>query len=212
MPRITLAVLVCALALAVAAPAHAMRYQGTVLRAGGGFMFSGAQFSFDGAELLDGDTQVGAIAGVSTLWRWSRRSIWMLVLEADYVQKGYSGTRELAVDGGPVDVDVLADYLSVPVLGRVHFVEEDLTVYALFGPSFEFRLSHPDDALLDEDRDFALDMNVGLGFEYGLSRRSALQLEFRYGLDLTDSWDGGDLYTVQSHRYQALMVTGGLRF
>lgn len=213
MVRLALSTALCALILAAATPADAMRYQGTVVRAGAGFMFSGAQYSFDGAELLDGDTQVGAVAGVSTLWRWSRKSIWMLVLEADYVQKGYSGTRELpGVDAGPVKVDELADFVSVPVLGRVHFVEEDLTVYALFGPSLEFRISNPADALLDESRDFALAVNVGLGFEYGLSRTSALQLEFRYGLDLTDSWEGEDLYTVQSQRYQSLMVTGGLRF
>jgi hypothetical protein len=211
--RLVLSGLLIALILSASGPAEAMRYQGTVLRAGAGFMFSGAQYSFDGAELVDGDTQIGAIAGVSTLWRWSRKSIWMLVLEADYVQKGYSGKRFLPdVDSGVQNVDALADFISVPVLGRVHFVEEDLTVYALFGPSLEFRIAHDEDPLLDEGKDFALAMNVGLGFEHALARTSALQLEFRYGLDLTDSWNGGDLYTVQSHRHQSLMVTGGLRF
>ena len=139
MSRPILTAVFCSLLLAGLAleptPAYAMRYEGVVLRAGGGFMFSGFQYRFDGAELLDGDTQVGVVAGVSTLWRWSRRSVWMLVLEADYVQKGYSGTRTLpGVDPGPVNIDVLADFISIPVLGRVHFVEDKLSVFAVFTP------------------------------------------------------------------------------
>lgn len=217
MSRLILTVALCSLFLAGLAldpaPAHAMRYEGVAIRAGGGFMFSGFQYRFDGAELLDGDTQIGVVAGVSTLWKWSRKSVWMLVLEADYVQKGYSGKRELpGVDPGPVKVDVLADFLSIPILGRVHFVEDKLTVFAVFGPSLEFRISHDEDALLDEGKDFALAVNVGIGFELEAGDRAALQLEFRYGSDITDSWGAKDLYTVQSHRYQSFMVTGGLRF
>ena len=217
MSRHILTAVLCSLVLAGLtldpAPAHAMRYEGVVLKAGGGVMFTGFQYRFDGAELLDGDTQIGAVAGVSTLWKWSRKSVWVLLLEADYVQKGYSGTRMLpGVDPVPVNVDVLADYLSIPVLGRVHFVEDKLSVYAVFGPSFEFRLSHEEDALLDEGTDFSLAVNVGMGFELEVGDRAALQLEFRYGADITDSWGAKDLYTVQSLRYQSFMVTGGLRF
>ena len=105
-----------------------------------------------------------------------------------------------------------ADYLSVPMFGRVHFYEEDLTVFALFGPSLEFRLAHDADPLLDEGKDFAIGINVGFGFEYELAREKALQLQLRYYLDLTDSWDGGELYTVTQQRYQALMATFGFRF
>lgn len=210
MTRLLLALALCVL---IAAPAHALRYEGTVIRAGAGFMFSDAQYSFDGADRLEGDTQIGATAGVGTLWRVSRKSPWMLVLGLDWVQRGYSGTRELpGFDTEPVEVDVLADYLSVPVFGRVHFVEDELTVYALFGPSLEFRLSHDEDPLLDEAKEFALGVNVGLGFEYEVAREKALQLQLRYYLDLTDTWDGGDLYTITQQRYQGLMVTGGFRF
>ena len=217
MSRLILTAVLCSLVLAGfsldAAPAHAMRYEGVVLKAGGGFMFSGFQYRFDGAELLDGDTQIGAVVGISTLWKWSRKSVWTLLLEADYVQKGYSGSRQLpGVDSAPVDIDVLADFLSIPILGRVHFLEDKLSVYAVFGPSFEFRLSHEEDALLDEGKDFALAVNVGIGLEREMGDRAALQLEFRYGADLTDSWGAKDLYTVQSQRYQSFMVTGGLRF
>jgi len=217
MSRLILTAVLCSLVLAGvsldAAPAHAMRYEGVVLKAGGGFMFSGFQYRFDGAELLDGDTQIGAVVGISTLWKWSRKSVWTLLLEADYVQKGYSGTRQLPdVDPAPVDIDVLADFLSIPILGRVHFLEDKLSVYAVFGPSFEFRLSHEEDELLDEGKDFALAVNVGIGLEREMGDRAALQLEFRYGADLTDSWGAKDLYTVQSQRYQSFMVTGGLRF
>lgn len=210
MSRLLLTILLCVL---IVAPAHAMRYEGAVIKAGAGFMFSDAQYSFDGADRLEGDTQVGATAGISTLWRTSRKSPWMLVFGLDWIQRGYSGTRELpGFDPGPVEVDVLADYLSVPAFGRVHFLEEDLTVYALFGPSFEFRLSHDDDALLDEAKDFGVGVNAGLGFEYEVARKRAIQLELRYYLDLLDLWDGGDLYTVTAQRYQSLMVTGGFRF
>ena len=145
MPRLLFAVLLCSL---LAAPAHALRYEGVVIKGGAGFMFSDAQYSFDGEDRLEGDTQVGLTAGLSTLWRTSRKSPWMLVFGLDWIQRGYNGTRQLpVVDPEPVEVDVLANYLSVPAFGRVHFLEEDLTVYALFGPSLEFRLSHDDDAL-----------------------------------------------------------------
>jgi hypothetical protein len=192
---------------------QAMRYEGTVLRAGAGFMFSDAQYSFNGADRIDGDTQIGATAGVQTLWRMSRKSPWMIVLGLDWVQRGYSGVRQLPdVDPLPVKVDVLAEFISVPVLGRVHFVEDKLSAYAIFGASLEFRIRHDDDELLNEGKDFALGGNVGIGFEYELGRRTALVLEGKYHLDFTDSWDGGDLYTVNSHRYQAAVVTGGVRF
>jgi hypothetical protein len=181
---------------------QAMRYEGPVLRAGAGFMFTDAQYSFNGADRIDGDTQIGATAGVQTLWRTSRKSPWMIVLGLDWAD----------VDPVPVKVDVLADFISVPVLGRVHFVEDKLSVYAIFGASLEFRMRHDDDELLNEGKDFALGGNVGIGFEYELGRRTALVLEGKYHLDFTDSWNGGDLYTVNSHRYQAAVVTGGVRF
>ena len=137
----------------------------------------------------------------------------MLVLGLDWIQRGYKGTRFLPdADLVPTEVDVLADYVSVPLLGRVHFLEEDLTVYALFGPSLEFRVRADEDALLDELKDFNIGLSAGLGFEYEVGRRKALQLELRYYLDLLDGWNGGDLYTVTQQRHQALMVTGGFRF
>ncbi|RKZ12023.1 hypothetical protein DRQ53_06985 [bacterium] len=192
-------------------PASAMKYEASVLKAGASFLFSG--YRFEGAELIDGDTQIGSIAGVSTLWRWSRRSVWMLVLEADYVQKGYAGKRKLpGVDPIVRNVDVLSDWISVPILGRVHFVEDKLTAYAVFGPSLEFQISHDEDPLLEEGKEFTVAANVGIGFEYELGRHFALQLEGRYFTDITNSWDGGDQYTVQSQRNQAFLVTGGLRF
>ena len=210
MSRLLIALVLCVL---IVAPAHAMRYEGAVIKAGAGFMFSDAQYSFNGADRIEGDTQIGATAGVATLWRTSRESPLMIVFGLDWIQRGYKGTRLLPdYDLVPVEVDVLADYVSVPVFGRVHFLEEDLTVYALFGPSLEFRLQHDDDALLDELKDFNLGISAGLGFEYEVARKKALQLELRYYLDLLDGWDGGDLYTVTQQRHQALMVTGGFRF
>jgi len=210
MLRLMMFVVICVL---VAAPAHALRYEGAVVKGGAGFMFSDAQYSFNGADRIDGGTQVGATAGVSTLWRTSRKSVWMLVMGLDWIQRGYNGTRELpGYDPAPVEVDVLAEFISVPVFGRVHFMEDKLTMYAIFGPSLEFRLSHDDDPLLNEGKDFALGANVGIGFEYELGRTTALQLEGRYYLDLTDSWNGGDLYTITQQRYQSFMVTGGVRF
>jgi hypothetical protein len=210
MSRLLLIVALCVL---IAAPAHAMRYEGTVIKAGAGFMFSDAQYSFNGADRLDGGTQIGATAGVSTLWRTSRNTPWMLVFGLDWIQRGYTGTRLLPdFDVLPTEVDVLADYVSVPMHGRVHFLEEDLTIYALFGPSLEFRVRADEDALLDELKDFNIGLSAGLGFEYEVGRKKALQLELRYYLDLLDGWNGGDLYTVNQQRHQALMVTGGFRF
>jgi hypothetical protein len=210
MSRALLTIVLC---LLITAPTHAMRYEGAVVKAGAGFMFSDAQYSFDGADRLEGDTQIGATAGISTIWRTSRNSPWMLVLGLDWTQRGYSGTRVLPdFDTELVEVDVLADYISVPVHGRVHFLEEDLTVYALFGPSLEFRIQNDEDALLDELKNFGLGISAGLGFEYELARKKAVQIELRYYLDLLDGWDGDDLYTVTQQRHQALMVTGGFRF
>lgn len=214
MLRPTLVIMAALLVLATTCgvqSAAALRYEGTVVKAGGVFNFSG--YRFTSAERIDGTTQVGVSGGVSTLWRLSRRSVWVFVFGADYVQKGYSGARLLpGVDDEITDVDVFSDWISVPVLGRIHFVEDKLTAYAIFGPSLEFRISHDDDALLDEGKDFALAATVGIGMEYELGRTTALQLEGRYFTDLTDSWDGGDLYTVQGHRHHGVLVTGGLRF
>ena len=210
MSRLLLTALLCVL---IVAPAHAMKYEGAVIKAGAGFMFSDAQYSFDGADRLEGDTQIGATAGVSTLWRMSRKSPWMLVIGLDWIQRGYSGTRDIpGLDPVPTKVDVLADFISVPVFGRVHFLEEDLTIYALFGPSLEFRISHDDDPLLDEGeglrarRERGHRLRVRGGADEGAAARSCATTS-------TSPIRGMAAISTRSPRaLPGFMVTGGFRF
>ena len=118
-----------------------------------------------------------------------------------------------AIDDEPIDVQVGADYLSIPVLGRVLFVDEELSVYALFGPSLELLLSNDEDPLLDELTDWSIAGNVAIGLEYAIADPARLLFELRFNTDLTDNFDGDDdLLGINEARYQMLQVTGGIRY
>jgi len=203
---------VLVLSTLLASPTHAVELEGFGVKAGGAFQFH--EFTFEGTDGLDDESRTGLVAGVSTIWQLQRRSAFRFVVEALYVQKGYQGTREIqgTINEEPTDVDVGADYLSVPVLGRVLFAEDDLSVYAVFGPSFEFLLSNDEDLLLDEFSSWSMALNVGLGAEYELGRTKA-QFELRFSRDVLNNFDGDeDIYRLDDVFHQMLFATAGLRF
>ena len=201
------------LVLVLAAPsARAIEFESFGVKAGGAI--TSTQFTFEGTDELDNDTRMALVAGVSTMWQLQRRSAFRIVVEGLYVRKGYEGERSLVdIDPEPVDVNVAASYFSLPVVGRVLFVEEDLSVYAVFGPSLEFLLDNDDDVLLDEFSSWSLALNVGIGLEYELGDRAQAQFELRFNRDVTDNFEGDDeLFRIDEVVHQALQITGGLRF
>lgn len=197
--------------LCVASPAAALDFEGAGVK--GGLAFLLTNFEFEGEDRLDNDTATGPLLGAFVELEWSRRSAFHLVLEATWVRKGYEGVRELASDPGPVDVDVSANYLSLPILGRVLFNDdEDFLVYAHVGPSLEILLDHDDDALLDDFEKWTLAGNVGIGVEFLLTDPLRALLDFRFNTDFTDSYGGGDVEQVSDVRQQSVSVAAGLRF
>lgn len=210
--RTVIASSILLLVLALGSPtAHALEFKSFGVKAGGAFMST--EFTFEGTDQLDDDSQFNPVVGVSTMWQLSRRSAFRFVLEALYVQKGYEGTRTLeGIDAEPVDVDVSANYLAVPILGRVLFAEDDLSIYAVFGPSLEFLLGADDDVLLDEFSSWSLAGNVGIGLEYEIGQAQA-QFELRFNTDLIDNFEGDeDVFRIDETRYQMLQMTAGVRF
>jgi len=195
-----------------AGTAHAIELEGVGVKAGGAFLTG--NFSFEGRDAIDDDTRIGLVAGAFTEWKLQRDSAFRVVVEGLYVRKGYEGTRSIeAIDDEPIDVQVGADYLSIPVLGRVLFVDEELSVYALFGPSLELLLSNDEDPLLDELTDWSIAGNVAIGLEYAIADPARLLFELRFNTDLTDNFDGDDdLLGINEARYQMLQVTGGIRY
>lgn len=204
-------VLVLVSVLVGATAAHAVELESLGVKLGGAVQFP--EFAFDGTDGLDDETTFGFVGGVSSIWELQRRSAFRIVLETLYVQKGYEGVRSIdGVDAEPVDVSVNADYLSVPILLRVLFAEDDLSIYAVFGPSLEFLLSKDDDVLLDEFESFAMALNVGLGLEYELGETQA-QFELRFNRDVTSNFGGDDdVFALDEMFYQMLQVTAGVRF
>ena len=207
---ILLCLLAFTLLLGQAQEARALDLKGVAVKAGGSVFFN--DFQFDVEDRVDLDAQWGVVGGVSSIWRWSRRSPWMIVLETLYVAKGYQGTHTLETDGEGIDVDVRANYVSVPILGRVNFSEDDLTTYAIFGPTLEFLLDRDDDVLLDGFPGWSIGGGVGIGFELEVSDRAQAVLEFRFNTDFTDNWEGPDEIGLSSARYRGGIVMGGVRF
>lgn len=194
-----------------AAPAQAIELQSIGVKAGGAIL--GTEFTFEGTDGLDDETRIGLTAGVTTMWQLQRRSAFRFLVEGLYVRKGYEGMRSIeGIDDPPVDVSVGADYFAVPVLGRVLFVDDDLSVYAVFGPSLEFLLGHDDDLLLDEFKPWSLALNVGLGLEYELGDAARAQFEARFNRDVTDNFDGGESFRIDEVFHQMLQLTAGVRF
>lgn len=194
------------------ATAHAVGLRGLGVK--GGAAWLSTNLSFEGRDGLDEDSRLGALYGVTSEWEFRRRSAFRIVVEALYLRKGYEGTRSLdGIDAEPVDVSVNADYLSVPVLGRVLFLDDDVRVYAVFGPSLEFLLSNDDDVLLDGFESTSIAGNVGIGAEWMLSDPVRLQIEARFNTDLTNVFDGaiGDAEITEA-RYQMVQITAGLRY
>lgn len=191
-------------------PARAVEIVGAGIK--GGALMALTNVQFEGEDRLDNDARYGAVAGAFVEIELKRRSAFHWVLEANYLQKGYKGRRNLQSDPEPIDVDVSATYLSIPVLGRVLFSEDDdLTVYAVFGPSLDLLLEHDDDALLDGFRGWGITGNVGIGFEILMADPLKLQLDFRFVTEFTDSYDGS-VTEVSSVRQQGVVGTVGLRF
>lgn len=191
-------------------PAWALGVEGGGVKAGAVMALTNVQF--EGEDRLENDARYGLAFGAFVELELKRRSAFHWVVEANFVQKGYKGERNLLGDAERIDVDVSADYLSIPILGRVLFSDDDdLTVYAVFGPSLELLLSHDDDALLDGFSSWTLSGNVGIGFEVLVADPLALQLDFRFITDITDPYDG-PLEEVSSARQQGILGTVGVRF
>lgn len=198
------------LLVATSSPAWAIQLEGGGIKAGSVMALTNIQF--EGENRLENDARYGVAFGGFLEFELKRRSNFHWVVETNYVEKGYKGTRNLLSDAERIDVDVSAKYLSIPVLGRVLFSDDDdLTVYAVFGPSLELLLSHDDDALLDGFSSWTLSGNVGIGFEFLVADPLALQLDFRFITDITDPYDGA-LDEVSSARQQGVLGTVGLRF
>lgn len=198
------------LLVATSSPAWALELRGGGFKAGGVMALTNIQF--EGEDRLENDARYGVAFGGFLEFELKRRSPFHWVIEANYLQKGYKGTRNLLSDPEPIDVDVSANYLSIPVLGRVLFSDDDdLRVYAVFGPSLELLLSNDDDALLDGFSGWTLSANVGIGVEVRVADPVALQFDFRFITDITDPYDG-PLDEVSSARQQGVLGTVGVRF
>ena len=198
--------------LTISAPtASAVGFHVAGVSEGTKFLFN--NFQFVGESRLDTETYVGTVFGVSTEWSLRRRSPWHLLLGVDYVQKGYKGKRQLLTDPEEIEVSRKADYISIPLLGRVLFSnDDDLIIYAVFGPGLEFLLDNDEDDLLDDFKSWSISGNVGMGFEMPFRDRLRVQIEARFSTDFTDNWDGPDAVGLDSARYQMVVLTGGLRF
>ena len=205
-----LALLLSILLAVSASPARALQFHGAGVKTG--TLLSFTDFQFEGEKRLDSDARYGLALGCFVELELKRRSAFHWVFEANYVRKGYEGRRNLLDDPEPVTVSVNANYLSLPVIGRVLFRDDDdLAVYAVFGPSLELLLSHDEDALLDGFSGWSIAGNVGIGFEFLLVDPLELQLDFRFTTDFTDSYDG-PVSSVSSVRQQGVLGTVGLRF
>jgi len=119
-----------------------------------------------------------------------------LQLEADYVQKGISGTN--------------LNYFEIPALLRLNLPFPIITPFAMAGPSLGFLSSATNSSGADIKSNFSgtdFGLIVGGGVELAMGPVAALIVQLRYQIGLTDVDKAAG--TLKNNGFQ---VTGGLLF
>lgn len=206
MPRSLRPLLLLALGVLAAAPAHAQ------MRAYG--IKAGATVSDIQTDLPSEDPE--SRQGISALifGEWSGAGATGLVVEAGYVERGYSRMGQTVIDDGGSDAVILTRkhdkpfrYVSVAALGRLELLRlPGAAFYALAGPRLNALVGgRSGEEMPGYDYwPVVWDATGGIGFESG-----SILAEVRYNAGLNDALSGDGWGEAAYHR--ALDVIVGVR-
>ena len=132
-----------------------------------------------------------------------------LITELRYVQRGAVNEQPFTRESGP---DILGtfrtidrmNYLTVPVLVKIHFNDRVGSPYLVIGPSLELLLNHHSDTHL-QDQVFDNFKKVEMAGNFGIGLKSdILDVEIRYNRSMTSSYKN-DVLKVRSTSVEIIL-------
>jgi hypothetical protein len=153
------------------------------------------------------DARTGLVAGVFATWR---ALSWLEVQpEVLYASKG------AALEQEGIDVQLVLDYVEVPLLARISKRMPRVTVYAAAGPALAWRVAAKSRTvfsgateeidLADDVEPFDLGIAAGGGVEAGMF---VIDVRYTFGLRDIDA-DKSDAVTIKT---RVLSLSAGIRF
>ena len=148
--------------------------------------------------------------GIALYAEWFNLQVISIVSQIEYTQRGIG--EEIAITGpnGPTIIrtevrDKRLDYLSIPILAKTSVPFGNVTPYILIGPRIDFLLGYRDEFIVGNSiyQDFKKTMfggTIGTGFALADLLPTTISVEFRYNIDLGDSYDTS-LLKVRNNAY-----------
>lgn len=137
--------------------------------------------------------------GIAVFAEWFNLPVISIVSQIEYMQRGIG--EEIAITG-PSSPTILRtevrdkrlDYLSIPILAKASVLFGNVRPYVIVGPRVDFLLAYRDEFIVGNSiyEDFKKAMfggTVGTGFELVNLMATTISVEFRYNIDLGDSYD-----------------------
>ena len=187
-------------ALSIAMPRTASAQMGVLV----GINSANVDFDADDAGFnISGDRRAGFVGGVS--FNLPLQDMFSVEADALFAQKG----TEFSFAGETGKAR--ANYLDIPVLGRINLTGSDTARVHLFvGPSFNFKLSESFDPDEGNDEDEFETFEAALVFGGGVTV-SRFRIDLRYGLGLSNILTesaGGDVLTGKNRVFSILVGYG----
>ena len=164
-------------------------------------------------------------SGISPVWGFDAGGFveffnfpnFSLLTELRYVQRGRTVTVNVVrvadtpqgyIDLGLQEIKQRFEYISIPVLVKIHFDNEKVTPYVTLGTRFEYLISYPPSPVYDRLDKFELAAFVAAGMEVNFGFTPKLLFEFNYSQSITNSFKN-EFVTVNNRSLSFLL---GLEF
>ncbi len=173
--------------------------------------------SWDYASPFTGfDTERRWGIDIGVFVEWLNLPVFSLSSEVHYIQKGMKLSLPITTEQNPDGTGEYwtrsprVDYLSVPVLAKVRFLDAQLSPYIVAGPRVDFLLQTKGDGfevVLDKFEKVDFGTTVGVGIEIKSFELVQLGIEFRFSPSFNDGYSS--TYTkVRNSSMEFLFVAG----
>ena len=190
------------------ATSHAQAVKGFGLKAG--TVIASQKWSSPHAPDYPTDSRRGIDIGAFI--EWFDSPILSILTEVHYIQKGVTFVPGSA-DDGPVTYSVSPqlDYLSIPLLAKIRFDVQSISIYALLGACVDFLLSSSGhegfEYIFDKLNKSEYGGTVGAGITFSFVRSLNFGAEFRYSPSF-DNVLTSDNRAIRNTSMELLFIAG----
>lgn len=166
------------------------------------------------AHFTDLDTEPRWGVDIGVFVEWLNIPVFSLSSEMHYIQKGMSISVLIRTTENPEGTGEFAsqsprlDYLSLPLLGKVRFLDHPISAYVVVGPRVDFLLHTKGDGfevVLDKFEKVDLGGTVGVGIDIDSFEFARVGIEIRFSPSFTDGY-ASDFLRVRNSSTEFLLV------